>query len=431
MERSSIFRFIVGNSESLYQPVWINCLRICACHVQVWHNAFRDRPPEFDVNKNVGINSVDRRRLLSGIVPQFSFVQDFHRSFSLSGWGWPADRNGDEVSSSSSSSVDDDEDEDVLVRDNGNENEDTGREVFFDVFTAFRNDNEWLPDAPPAPHTSSNDDDVDGNSIDDWNNYNPGTTVDVGAEIIVSDMGRRSSEEMRQLQQQQQQQQHPPPITTPQLQSHLRSQHQHQNHDVESSATATQKEEEEEEVTLTKKEVEKSDHERKKVLRVKLKTETRPVILWGSHHKTGTYLAQKIFSLLCARMHWCCLFHVTRWVSLSHLHTQNIHTYTHSLSHSLSFHPRPLCCRPCCFLCLMLCCYCCVVYVLCFFLSCCQRVDGSSATGEAGRRPLSDWSQSVGVVPRRAGSALPLRAFLQAPLQEDRVGLQVYCVVFV
>ena len=38
----------------------------------------------------------------------------------------------------------------------------------------------------------------------------------------------------------------------------------------------------------------------------------RPVILWGSHHKTGTYLAQKIFSRLCERMKWCCVFHVTR-----------------------------------------------------------------------------------------------------------------------
>lgn len=39
---------------------------------------------------------------------------------------------------------------------------------------------------------------------------------------------------------------------------------------------------------------------------------SRPVIFWGSHHKTGTYLASKIFSLVCARMNWCCIFHVTR-----------------------------------------------------------------------------------------------------------------------
>jgi hypothetical protein len=38
----------------------------------------------------------------------------------------------------------------------------------------------------------------------------------------------------------------------------------------------------------------------------------QPVIFWGSHHKTGTYLAQKMFSLLCAKMSWCCVFHVTR-----------------------------------------------------------------------------------------------------------------------
>lgn len=36
------------------------------------------------------------------------------------------------------------------------------------------------------------------------------------------------------------------------------------------------------------------------------------IILWGAHHKTGTYLAQKIFSVICARMRWCCIFHPTR-----------------------------------------------------------------------------------------------------------------------
>lgn len=38
----------------------------------------------------------------------------------------------------------------------------------------------------------------------------------------------------------------------------------------------------------------------------------RPIILWGSHHKTGTYLAQKIFAHMCSRMKWCCIFLVTR-----------------------------------------------------------------------------------------------------------------------
>lgn len=37
-----------------------------------------------------------------------------------------------------------------------------------------------------------------------------------------------------------------------------------------------------------------------------------PLILWGSHHKTGTYLAQKIFAVMCAQMKWCCVYHVTR-----------------------------------------------------------------------------------------------------------------------
>jgi len=37
-----------------------------------------------------------------------------------------------------------------------------------------------------------------------------------------------------------------------------------------------------------------------------------PIIVWGSHHKTGTYVAQKAFSHMCKRMGWCCIFHVTR-----------------------------------------------------------------------------------------------------------------------
>lgn len=41
-------------------------------------------------------------------------------------------------------------------------------------------------------------------------------------------------------------------------------------------------------------------------------TVRKPVIFWASHHKTGTYFAQKMFSLLCGRMGWCCVFLVTR-----------------------------------------------------------------------------------------------------------------------
>ena len=36
--------------------------------------------------------------------------------------------------------------------------------------------------------------------------------------------------------------------------------------------------------------------------------ESWPVIFWGAHHKAGTYLAQKIFSVVCARRKWCCVF---------------------------------------------------------------------------------------------------------------------------
>lgn len=38
----------------------------------------------------------------------------------------------------------------------------------------------------------------------------------------------------------------------------------------------------------------------------------KPVVIWGSHHKTGTYLAHKLFSKICAKMNWCCYFTRTR-----------------------------------------------------------------------------------------------------------------------
>ena len=50
----------------------------------------------------------------------------------------------------------------------------------------------------------------------------------------------------------------------------------------------------------------------------------RPIILFGSHHKTGTYLANKIFSVVCARMNWCCMFHSTRLVNAMIYHTLDI-----------------------------------------------------------------------------------------------------------
>lgn len=38
----------------------------------------------------------------------------------------------------------------------------------------------------------------------------------------------------------------------------------------------------------------------------------RPVVIFGTHHKTGTFLAKKLFAKICSKMMWCCLFHVTR-----------------------------------------------------------------------------------------------------------------------
>lgn len=45
---------------------------------------------------------------------------------------------------------------------------------------------------------------------------------------------------------------------------------------------------------------------------IKFKNGKKPIIFWGTHHKTGTYLAQKIFALLCSRQNWCCVFQPTR-----------------------------------------------------------------------------------------------------------------------
>mmetsp|Transcript_24502 Transcript_24502/g.40839 ORF Transcript_24502/g.40839 Transcript_24502/m.40839 type:complete len:626 (-) Transcript_24502:748-2625(-) len=38
----------------------------------------------------------------------------------------------------------------------------------------------------------------------------------------------------------------------------------------------------------------------------------RPIIIFATHHKTGTFLAKKLFSKICSKMQWCCSFHATR-----------------------------------------------------------------------------------------------------------------------
>lgn len=38
----------------------------------------------------------------------------------------------------------------------------------------------------------------------------------------------------------------------------------------------------------------------------------QPIVMWGTHHKTGTFLAKKLFSKICSTLNWCCLFFVTR-----------------------------------------------------------------------------------------------------------------------
>jgi len=48
----------------------------------------------------------------------------------------------------------------------------------------------------------------------------------------------------------------------------------------------------------------------------------RPIVFWGTHHKTGTFLAKKLFARICAKMQWCCVFHVTR---------DSVHALTNSI----------------------------------------------------------------------------------------------------
>eukprot|EP01038_Epipyxis_sp_PR26KG_P006781 gene6781-9289_t len=42
------------------------------------------------------------------------------------------------------------------------------------------------------------------------------------------------------------------------------------------------------------------------------KQNKQPIIYWGAHHKTGTYIARKIFSTICSNMNWCCIFHPSK-----------------------------------------------------------------------------------------------------------------------
>lgn len=70
--------------------------------------------------------------------------------------------------------------------------------------------------------------------------------------------------------------------------------------------------------------------------------ENQPVIIWGTHHKTGTFLAKKLFSRVCAKMGWCCLFHVTR-DSVHAVSDAIVHEPVDALGHNQwVWHPREL-----------------------------------------------------------------------------------------
>ncbi len=64
-----------------------------------------------------------------------------------------------------------------------------------------------------------------------------------------------------------------------------------------------------------------------------LSNENHQVIIWGSHHRTGTILASKIFAKLCSKMHWCCVFHPTRdsvEAIRSTLENEDVHLFGHN-----------------------------------------------------------------------------------------------------
>jgi len=48
-----------------------------------------------------------------------------------------------------------------------------------------------------------------------------------------------------------------------------------------------------------------------RTLNYRLKHKPRPLILFGTHHKTGTFFAKKAFSHICAQLNLCCIFERT------------------------------------------------------------------------------------------------------------------------
>jgi len=42
------------------------------------------------------------------------------------------------------------------------------------------------------------------------------------------------------------------------------------------------------------------------------KLSKQPLVVFGTHHKSGTFLAKNLFGSLCKINRWCCIFHVTR-----------------------------------------------------------------------------------------------------------------------
>jgi hypothetical protein len=45
---------------------------------------------------------------------------------------------------------------------------------------------------------------------------------------------------------------------------------------------------------------------------IKQKQKQHKIIVFGTHHRTGTHFAHKLFATICANQGWCCLMHPTR-----------------------------------------------------------------------------------------------------------------------
>lgn len=67
------------------------------------------------------------------------------------------------------------------------------------------------------------------------------------------------------------------------------------------------------------------------------------IIFVGTHHRTGTYLARKIFSVVCNHMSWCCVFHLSVDTIYDIFHTIYSEKTVHIIGHNhWSWYPEDI-----------------------------------------------------------------------------------------